>query len=284
MSKKVILVMAVAALFAMVGSVWASPPVTGPKEGFLIDTVTDIQCVGTVTETESFDWIYADGGAVNGVLSANGDHAQVVYRQEYEGVDGTTSFNKTFSADSTAAPNLEVDKIITYQALVPNDGVNTPLGVATHTERAGLNIVSPGGSYGGLGGLLSLCPFNSQGTFPATNEGIAGGSEFTADTMQAVNSLEIISTATPTFEYNTTMNGTGEASAAFIVELQEGLTAEANAPNNAGTVTSDTAYAESATARSIPGLGPFSFVKQMTYQTDFPGTSASATPFERILR
>ena len=289
MSKKVILVMAVAALFAMVGSVWASPPVTGPKEGFLIDTVTDIQCVGTVTESENFNWIYADSPGVNGTLGTAGDHAQVVYQQEYEGVDGTTSFNKTFSADSTPdgnnpGPNLEVDKIITYQALVPNDGVNTPLGTSTHTERAGLNIVSPGGSYGGLGGLLSLCPFNSQGTFPATNEGIAGGSEFVADTMQAVNSLEIFSSTTPTFEYNTTMNGTGEASAAFIVEVQEGLTAEANAPNNAGTVTSDAKYAETATARSIPGLGPFSFVKQMTYQTDFPGTSASATPFERILR
>jgi hypothetical protein len=288
MSKKVILVMAVAGLFAMVGSVLASPPVTGPKEGFLIDTTTDIQCIGTVIESERFDWTYADGGAVNGTLGTTGDHAQVVYQQDYEGVDGTTSFNKTFTADSSSLasgnPNLNVDKIITYQALVPNDGVNTPLGTSTHSERVGLNIVSAGGSYGGLGGLLSLCPFNSQGTFPATNEGIAAGSDFTADTMQAVNSTEVFSTSTPTLTYDTTMNGTGEASAAFIVELQEGLTAQANAPNNNATIISDTVYQEEATARSIPGLGPFSFVKNMTYQTDFPGTSASATPFERLLR
>jgi len=283
MSKKVILVMAVAGLFAMVGSVWASPPVSPPKEGFFIQTETDINCLGTVIETERFDWTYADGSATNSAL-AGGDHAQLVYQQDYEGTDGLTSFNKTFTADSSNEPNLGVDKIITYQALQPNDGVNTPVGTSTHSEKAGLNIVSPGGSYGGLGGLLSLCPFNASGTFPATNEGIAAGSEFTADTMQAVNSLDIISTATPTLTYDTSMNGTGEASAAFIVELQEGQNAVANAPQNNGTITSETTYSESATARSIPGLGPFSFVKNMTYQTDFPDTSASATPFERLFR
>jgi hypothetical protein len=279
MSKKVILVMAVVGVFAIVGSVWASPPVKGPKEGFLIDTTTDIQCIGTVIESESFDWNYTDGANIN-VLGDMEGHAQIVYQQDFEGVDGTTSFNKTFSADSTATPNLDVDKIITYQALVPNDGVNTPLGTSVHSERAGMNIVSSGGLVGGLGGLLRLCPFNSRDTFPSTNEGIAGGSEFVADTMQAVNSLEIITTATPTFEYNTTMNGTGEASAAFLVEVQEGAVASPTDPR----VVSDVVYSEEATARSIPGLGPFSFVKTMTYQTDFPGSSAVPSPFERILR
>jgi hypothetical protein len=64
MMMKKIGVIAFALMFIASGAVMASPPVPPPVEHDTISTVTDIQCIGTVLETESYtrQWIGATDG------------------------------------------------------------------------------------------------------------------------------------------------------------------------------------------------------------------------------
>jgi len=104
--KKVILVLAVAAVFAFSGSVMASPPVCPPFEGFLIETETNVNVIGNMSEEESFDWTwnnaYCEGNTAldigDGTLQEGESVGRISYTEDFDSFNGLeaeqTSFNK----------------------------------------------------------------------------------------------------------------------------------------------------------------------------------------------
>jgi hypothetical protein len=289
--KKVILVMAVAIMFAFTGTVLASPPVPPPFEGFLIHTDTDITCVGEVNESESFEWHWNNDnqtGATRGIgapLDAGETEARIVYNEEFRSnnslLDGTvpTEFDKEFTADSHADDglNLEVDKTIGFTS--NGDAGST----ASLTEEVALEIVSAGGGVvgGGFAGILALCPWNvtGAGAFPATNEGIAMGSQFAIPNILADGGPGAISFVSATeayaidrveLGYDVNATGRGQINAEMIARLYEGSEIAVTA-GDVPALNSQATYQQVSEANGI-----FSFHKGMTYQAIF--TQPSPNP------
>jgi len=172
--KKVILVLAVAAVFAFTGSVMASPTVCPPFEGFYIETITDVSVYGDLAEDENFEWrwnndscMIATNDAFND-LQDNESVARVTYSEEFDSYNGLahgegvtpTTLTKTFAADTHVIDidhNVDVEKDIGYQS----DGQAGSQ--ADLTEKASLEIVSAGGNLGPatklFPGVLALCPW-----------------------------------------------------------------------------------------------------------------------------
>jgi len=287
---KKLFVLAVALAFVVVGAqAFASPPVKPPAEGFIISTETAIECDGTVKESESFNWTYFEGYKQGNIIAYGAgtsaaapyyaapgygwqEGAQIAYQQDFSAVNGVTSFIKDFAATTQSIPNLTVNKIIGFTANPGNAGL------ATHTEKVGMSIVSQGGSQGlNFAGLLSLCPWAVEGgNYPATNEGIAAGSSFKVTEIQNFNTTSTVTTTDiPKLKYVVDAPyGVGDISAKFVVELFE-------APKKAvlGVVPpleSRTSYSESASASGV-----WSFKKTMSYESAFPAFG-TINPFNSV--
>ena len=259
---KKVFAIAVAGVFVFGGlQVMASPPVEGPVEGFRITTSTNIECVGSVTESESYSWVYGKVGTPGGpiqdnMVDMNGDPvpntighqygnnligplpggtamvnraAENRFEQNFRSVNGFTTFIKEFGAQSDSTPNLKTDTLIGYQA-----DPAVPAAQATFNERIGLSVVAAGDQLSSaLSGLLSLCPWvtSSSTKYPATNEGIAAGSAFTVTALTNFNTLgAATSTGIPQLDYSVNAAssvpggwaGQGKIQAGFVVELWEG--------------------------------------------------------------
>ena len=256
--KKVILVMAVAALFAFTGTVMASPPVPPPEEGFKITTDTNIVAVGQVTENESFSWHWnngnADGIAPNGGgnLAFNESEARIRYTEEFNsnntlagagdfgrdlraeaepGETPPTTFDKKFVAEShpTDNPNVTVDKVIGYTS----DGA--PGSVADFDDKIAIEVVSDGGAQAGaFAGIFVLCPWvgpNVAQLWPV-NAGVAMGSSFDIPNLMANGAFGSISaniesdaevTSQVTLGYDITATGAGRVNAAMLAKLYDGV-------------------------------------------------------------
>ena len=282
--KKLIVIAAAVAFVSFGVQVMASPPVEPPKEGFVISTTTDIECLGTMEESESYNTTYfagATGDGPNSLAPATGGAfnrgAEVAYEQDFKAIDGLTRFVKDFDADSHDAPNLEVSKAIGYVADPASSAA-----VATHEEKVGLSVVAAGDDGVNFSGLLSLCPWVTTTTYPATNEGIAAGNSFKVTAIDGFTSdSEVISTEIPklTHEVDATNDeggfaGIGEISAAFVVELFEG-DSQFDGENVPG-IQSRTTYEEFASASGV-----WNFSKDMEYQSTFPSLGL-ANPFNRV--
>jgi hypothetical protein len=291
------------ALFGL-QSVWADPPVPPPQEGFLIHTDTDITCVGTVIETESFEWHWnndAVSGNTQGIqpplLDAGESEARIVYNEEFrsqnslvsgesergirgEGENGTppTEYSKEFTADSHADDglNLEVDKTIGYTS---NGAAGS---TARLTEEAAIEVVSAGGGGvgGGFAGILALCPWNvtRAGTFNAVNTGVAMGSQFFIPNLLAdggegqisfISATDASVTAGVSLGYDVNAAGRGQIEAEMIARLYEGNAAATRGANvAAGTapgLNSVIIYSERAEADGI--FAPFH--RTMLFQSAF---------------
>jgi len=245
---KRLLVLSIVVLFALLGTqAFASPPVAPPVEGFLITTQTDIVADGNVTEKENYSWKYFEGwgqgaffpdgisacatcGVGGSLVKGFTEGAEIAYQQNFSAIDGVTTFTKDFWASSSAnadGDNLTVDKIIIYDK---NAGGS---GMATHSEKLGLSVISVG-SKGGTSdspatGLLTLCPWaTGDGTpgstpgYPPTNEGIAAGSSFNVTKINFTSTSKVSSTVNPALKYTVVADGEGAIAAGFVVELFEG--------------------------------------------------------------
>lgn len=288
---KKLVIAALALMLVVFGAqAFASPPVAPPVEGFVITTETAIECDGTVSESESFNWTYFEGYGTGGYIGRttagsqppyyaaanNGwqEGAQIAYQQTFSGVNGVTSFIKDFAATTQTVPNLTVGKIIGFTA---NPG---PAGLATHTEKAGLSVVSQGGTQGiNFAGLLSLCPWAvGSGGYPATNEGIAAGSSFKVTEIQNFNTTtEVTSTDVPKLKYVVDAPyGVGDISAKFVVELFESAKGTTWSGVGVPPLESRTSYSESASASGV-----WSFKKTMSYESAFPAFN-QINPFASV--
>jgi len=299
--KKVILIMAVAAVFAFTGSVMASPVVCPPFEGFEITTSTSMVVYGNASESETFDWTWNNdecSGGTNGInneLVAGESVGRITYTEDFDSFNGLahtedvapTTFLKEFSAvshlDTASENNVTVEKDIGY----------TSDGQAGHhadfTEIASIEIVSAGGALGGVTGnmfegVLALCPWattTSTVEWPATNEGIAMGSafaipatllngdpgyiDFSSDT--AANITDRVA-----LNYDVTATGKGLMQAEMIARLWEGSTAGTTAATPLNSVAK---YTEKAVADGI-----FTFHKGMNYKAKFAPPTVTSIGLE----
>ena len=287
--KKVILTIAVAFVFAFVGSVWASPPCPPPEEGYVISTTTAITCVGAVVEKQSFTDTHAfqlnpnlkaDPPVVAGIASLDDNEtiSRIRYEEEYRGYGGFTVFNKDFDAKSHDTPNLEVDKAIGYVS----NGV--PGSVASFDERVAIEIVSAGtgeDAAGQFAGLLAMCPWAPVGDgYPATNEGVAMGSSFSVNAGGNISVLthtdaEVTENVALAYGINA-VGANATVSAGMLASLWEGSTTGTTADD--AVLAARTTYTEIATA-----TGVFDFSKEMLYQSVFTEPSPIPESIDRIL-
>jgi hypothetical protein len=287
--KKVILIMAVAAVFAFTGTVMASPPVCPPFEGFLIETETDIEVYGLASDTEEFEWHWNNDwceGNLNGIAPGAGgalapgeSEARITYSEEFDSFNGyaqtipATTYHKKFTADSQEDPNLVVEKDIGFTS----DGEAGSH--ANLVEIASEEVVSAGGvGQGGtlFTGVLALCPWAptpNDEPWPATNEGIAMGSMFDIDYIIPngdVGEIDFSSDTVVSVTEGVYMNyvvdavGKGKIQAEMIARLWEG--SEVMNPNTpADTILNSVAtYEQTSMADGI-----FDFHKGMSYRAIF---------------
>jgi len=290
--KKVILIMAVAAVFAFTGSVMASPPVCPPFEGFLIETSTSMVVFGNASEEETFDWKWNNDnceGTTNGLendLQAGESVGRISYSENFSSLNGLahaegvapTTFLKEFSAnshtDTDLASNVTVKKDIGYTS-------DAQAGHhAAFKEIASVEVVSAGGVFktGSMfTGVLALCPWAptpSTKEWPATNEGIAMGSAFAIPATLLNGDPGYIDFASTTaaditnrvaLSYDVNANGKGQIQAEMVVKLWEGSTIQSQKNPAATPLNSVVTYTEKAEANGIFTT----FHKGMNYSAKF---------------
>lgn len=284
--KKVILTIAVAFVFAFVGSVWASPPCPPPEQGYVLSTTTAITCIGSVVEEQSFTDTHGfrlGPFPVNiNALSANETISRIRYEEEYRGYGGFTALSKDFDAKSHDTPNLEVDKAIGYIS----DGV--PGSVASFDERVAIEVVSAGTNRGAaaqFGGLLAMCPWSPVADgYPATNEGVVMGSSFS---VVAGGNISVLTHTDAEVTENVSLGygihavgANATVSAGMLATLWEGDAAFVPVPGAfpAVPLAARTTYTEMATA-----TGVFDFSKEMLYQSVFTAPTPTPETIDRIL-
>jgi hypothetical protein len=118
-------------------------------------------------------------------------------------------------------------------------------------------------------------------SYPATNEGIAAGNSFKVTSIGGFTSnSEVVSTDIPQLAHNVDADGVGDISAAFVVELFEGLTGydvgDPEDPAAPPPIQSRTTYEEFASASGV-----WNFSKDMEYQATFPELGL-VNPFLRV--
>jgi len=266
MSKRILAILVVF-LFAFAGLALASPPVPPPSEGSKINTATSVTCVGTVTETESYNKVY--GGAETGGFDASGPSwvntatggsaAQTKYTEDLAAVDGTTVYNKTFASSTHSDPNVKVAKDIAYVATATD-----PIAQIDVTEKIGISVVAQNGAD--LTGFVSLCPFATTQA-ASTNEFIAAGSNIKSTNVMSHSDTSATTTATPAVSYGITAQGVGTITAGMNLNLLEGAPTP-NTVNGKEVPTGVETYVEKAAAS-----GAWSFSKSMSFISVIPSVS-----------
>ena len=214
MKRLISIVVALGLVIALAAPVMASPPIKPPIEGSIIATVTDIDCIGTVRETENLSWTITEDGnlAVGDYGNASG---QIRYTEELRAIDGQTRLVKDFAFHSTAAEsdNLDVEKDIGYAKL---EGT---IGQIQATEKLSIGIATADNHP--LGGVAGACIW--QGEAPPTNEFVAAGGSVTAQVAEVHTVSNAAITSDPRLAYQfAAMNTLGSVSAGMEVRALEG--------------------------------------------------------------
>ena len=268
-----LLVLIAAFMFGISKSVAASPPVPPPTEGFVILTETDIDCVGGITETESYVWTYGTGTFdAAGPAMGEGDRAaQIRYTEDLTMIDGIDRLVKKFGARSHGADDLlddlNVSKDISFVGLT-----SSAVASIDGAENVGLSIVA-WGDADGPGGMPGLCPWVGGVEIPATNEFIAAGTTVKASVdmfSTAVPSVTshtdsvVLSTVAPQLTHEIEASGeNAQMTAALRVHLMEG---NAAVDEDVPLLRSETRYTQDTAA-----TGSISrFHKKMEYNSVIP--------------
>jgi hypothetical protein len=262
-----------------VGSALGAPPVPGPAEGFIISTSTDIECIGTVRESSSYNsTTYAgDGPLAPATGGGYNSGSEVAYKSDFRAIDGFTRFVKEFSADSNTAPNLESSTAIGYEA-----DPSSPAALATFEEKVGISVVSAGQNGLNFSGLLSLCPWATSFGSGATNTSVAAGSKFnvtsinnfTSEAEATTTDVPSLSYAVNAFDREGGFAGVGDIAASMVVEIFE--SGEAFDGTTTPPLQSRTSFEESASASGV-----WNFSKEMDWGSRFTGIG-SGNPFTQV--
>lgn len=256
----------------------ASPPV----EGFVIKSITDIQCRGNTTEDEVYFWRYGDGEIdLSDPSMVSGGAAEILYEQHLRAISGNLNFIKEFMATSDEQPNLKVSKIFGF---TPSG--TSPAVMLTHEEKVGMSNVNYGGILSSAGtqsqsGFLTLCPWALTGVasggdqiLNAYNLGVAAGSRMRVRRVNATTETQVNTLYLPGLSYEISAQGRGDISAGFVVDVFEGTSPVFGPQPQGSPVQSRTQYEEHTSASGL-----WSFLKQMNFISTLETTTGSANPF-----
>ncbi len=269
-----IVAVAVALTIAVAGVVSASPPVKAPNETSIITTVVDIECYGSVTESESLTETHSTQNLSDNNLTFDERVGQIKYQEKLNAQDGFVQFTKEFKFDGSKAPNLAVEKRLGF--------LNDPTSLISwvdSTENVGMSIVTEGDNDT-IGGMEGLCPWAQGACIPAGNEMIAAGSQLRrVEIVSAQTKTAVTTTDSPRLHHEISAKGTdvwgiwadeaktegpygkGTIKAGMKVSVQEGH----GCVNGTYPLAGELTYNE---MTSASGLWKFS--KSMTYVAQIP--------------
>ena len=151
----VAIAMALTLTIAFSGVAVASPTVPTTKETEVIDISTDIECSGTVVESQ---WLSLEIDSVNLTDNPpldNGEiYGKIGYDEKMIGSSGSTNFCKYFKVNTGTAPNLDVSKTIVY-AQTPGDW-----GFLSHDEDVEMIVIAAGKTTTAKKTTYHICPFD----------------------------------------------------------------------------------------------------------------------------
>ena len=239
--------MALSVVFSAGAAVASRPMPPGPQcEN--INTVTDIKCNGTTTESQHFDWTGSDMN-INGTLEAGEVTGQIRYDENTIAMSGYTEFNKVMGADTCDTPNLDVMKTFMF--------VGTNAGKMKHVESASMDLIS---DYKATKDVM-LCPFAAakMAEVPASCELVSADSRILASVVVGSTGVEMGMTQAPVkFRYEIDATGVGDIAAGMDVYLETGSLSEISNYSLGTTL----AYAEDASASGV-----WDFSKLMEYES-----------------
>jgi len=270
---RMIIAIAVAMTIAVAGVVSASPPVPAPNETAKIVTSVNIECIGTVSEVESLKETHTTQNLSDKILTDDERVGQIEYTENMKAVDGVTSFMKDFTFDGSKAPNLGVEKRLSYYIT----NTSSPIAWVDVTENAGLSIVSEGDNDG-PGGMEGLCVWQSDVCIPPTNEMVAEGSQLSRVTyVTAQTKTAATTTDSPRLHHEIDARGIsdetgfdygrGTVKAGMKVSTMEGTNCSTGYP-----LAGRTTYSEMTSAS-----GAWKFSKSMTYTSKIPSVGLPRT-------
>jgi hypothetical protein len=229
-------------------------------EGGRIVNETNIDCIGTVSEQETYKntHVAGVGSMLNPPsLGAQGSAGQVRYSCDLLAIDGHTRLVKTFESDTQNVPNLKVDTNVGY--IAEPGGLISGLHAV---EKVGLSLVSTGGNdAGGIGGL---CPFIPAGGGGQTCDFSVAGSSMDVKQVSAHTSAVVQATESPYLGYSIDMKGPnaenpyadGKVTAGMIIQVKRG---------DDGNLQDEESYRDLVTASGL-----FRFSKSMSYAPQIP--------------
>jgi hypothetical protein len=119
---------------AFSGLASASQPLCPTPETETIKTVTQISCIGMVTETEKASWESSNENLINNPpLGAEEVVGKMKYYEDLKVTDGFTDFVKDLDIDTGDAPNLNVMKSVGYTQ-------GGTIGSLAHTEEVSFAV------------------------------------------------------------------------------------------------------------------------------------------------
>ena len=268
------------------GEAQTLPPVTKgadpPVEGFKIKSATNIECRGNTTESEFYAWQYGDGEIdLNDPSMVSGGAAEIRYEQQFNALNGLTSFEKNFLATSHEQPNLQVSKIFGYRR-----SGTSPAVMLTHEEKVGMSNVNYGGTLSreSQTGFLTLCPWALAGTsggeeiLNAYNLGVAAGSSMKVTRVNATSETQVNTLYLPGLSYKITAEGRGDISAGFVVDLFEGTSPVFGPQPQEPPLQSRTRYEEHASASGV-----WRFLKNVNFSSTLETSgSGNLLPFQQV--
>jgi hypothetical protein len=207
MKKLTIMVIALAMLVAFTGMAMADTGINQTPETQGIVTATDVQCLGTVTETDAVVWqlAYTDLGSIPPLLPE-----EVIYTMSYtEGTiadQGLVSYVKGQSLDTAnkvaGTSNFKTDKVAEF------------IGLDTGRMISSENMVLDGAGNGAAAATKYICPFASStwGNVSPFCNIIEVGSDVDvtlASLTTAADERHVMATADPAVEVDYSIKVTG---------------------------------------------------------------------------
>ena len=262
------LVLAICLLIALSSIVLADPGVNATPEVQGITTSTSIDCVGTVTESDSLAMTSTNTGAVNSPpLNSGQDQYTAGYNDNLMAVNGQTTFVKSMQI-STANTIADQSNI---QASTDLQFIGIDGGRATRDE----DILVDGAGQATSTADSILCPFasSSSDSIPPFCNIVQSGSSLDTSLASVVTNantrfIGTDATIPVTLNYNIAAEGItlgnqtspmiGSVSAYIKAHVQE-------ARNSSSTKSEDLVYSETSSASGLIN----GFAKSMSYQSGF---------------
>jgi hypothetical protein len=227
-----VVAIAMALTIVFSGVALASHPVRPTKETETLDITTNIQCNGTVVESQRLSLEIDSVDLLdNPPLDAGEKYGKIGYKEKMIASNGSTTFDNTFVVDTGTAPNLNVTKNIGYES--------GDLGSLSHEEQLRMKVISAGEPQGAAvcppydnstrkleKWKWCICPFTKgkpKPAVPGSCEEVNTFSKIVATDVQATTETSVGITNDPVnLNYNINAVGTGFVVAGVDLYVEDG--------------------------------------------------------------